>query len=342
MPILVEILLDKLIPWSQHNAAERFIVGRSKMGLDQMPHEVHLKRRKINSQRVVVKNLRLYDNQRGVSASWPEAGLNEVSKMKLACVFGGHVDYQLGNYAVQCGAGHFILIPPGMPHPDGSQSYIDTEKSTFCDVLLFLLHSNAFECWVSHHDELGRKQTTRYLILNEHLTSLFQTLTEELIAGEEDFLQIGEKLLNGFFIMLRREVDAGRFQQVRSGTASREHEARRNLPGKDNFATRLELYVQANLQKPLTLESVSREMLLSRTQFTRTVRRETGKSFHEILTEHRIKEAKRLLRESPWTVTAIASLVGFKSVSHFRTFFHQRTSQTPTEFRFERPKNKKT
>jgi AraC-like DNA-binding protein len=340
MSTLTEMLQRKLLPWSRQNVHERFIVARPEMNRGRMPEGVHLQRRKINSKRVVVKNLRLYNNTRGVSATWPEAGLNEVNKIKLACVLGGNVDYQLGNYAVQCGAGHFIFIPSGMPHPDGSQSYVDTEKSTFCDVLFFELHSNAIECWVSHREEQKGKQASKYLILNEHMTSLFRTLAEEVISGEEKAMLIAGELVHAFFIMLEREVDAGRLQPVRSRAIPWVQE-NNNHPEKETFATRLEHYVQTNLHKPLTLEIVSRDMFLSRTQFTRLVRRETGKSFHEVLTCHRVKEAKVLLRDSPWIVSTIAYMVGFNSASHFRTFFKENTGQTPTEFRSELSKNAK-
>jgi len=342
MSLLAETIHAKLIPWVQHNAQERFIVAHSKMHASDMPSTVQLVRRKITSDRKVVKNLRLYNNTRGISATWPEAGLNEVNKIKLACVVDGFVDYQLGNYAVQCGAGHFIFIPSGIPHPDGSQSYVDTEKSTFCEVLFFELHSNAVECWVSHRDEQKRRQASKYLILHEHMTSLFRTLAEEVISGEEKSMLIGGELLHGFFLMLEREADAGRLQPVRSRAIPWMQEEKNNPLEKETFATRLEHYVQANLHKPLTLEIASRDMFLSRTQFTRMVRRETSKSFREILTSHRIREAKVLLRDSSWTVSAIAYMVGFNSPSHFRTFFHQHTGQTPTEFRIALSKNVKT
>jgi two-component system response regulator YesN len=333
MSILAETLHTKLIPWSRDNASGRFIVARSKMYASDIPPTVQLVRRKITSNRKIVKNLRLYNNTRGISATWPEAGLNEVNKIKLACVVDGSVDYQLGNYAVQCGSGHFIFIPSGMPHPDGSQSYVDAEKSTFCDVLFFELHLNAVECWVSHRDEQGRKQASKYLILNEHMTSLFRTLAEEILSGEEKSTLIGGELLHTFFIMLEREAEAGRLQPVRSRAIPWAQEEKSDHLKKGTFAKRLEHYVQANLHKPLTLEIASRDMFLSRTQFTRMVRRETGKSFREILTSHRIREAKVLLRDSQWIVSTVAYMVGFNSASHFRTFFRKNTGQTPTEFR---------
>ena len=169
MPTLAEILSQKLIPWTQQNASESFIVAHSKMSEADMPQGVQLSPRKIMGKRKSVKNQRYYGNTRGVVALWPEATLNEVNKLKLVCVLEGHLDYQLGNYRVRCEAGHFIFIPPGIPHPYGDYPHIDIEKGNSCDVIYFLLHPNALQCWVNHLKIHQEKETHSYIFLDEHL-----------------------------------------------------------------------------------------------------------------------------------------------------------------------------
>jgi len=333
MPTLSEILRTKVLPWSQQNAAERFIVGRSKMSPAKMPDGTQLKRRKITEKRIISKNQRNYNNTRNVAAHWPEAGLNEVNKYKLACVLDGYVDYQLGDNALFCGPGNFIFIPPGMPHPNGSRSYVDTSKSTFCEVLFFLLHADAIECWINHRDEHSMRLVGKYLILHERVVQLFHALLEEVNSNEQNSLLIAAGLLPVCILALQREADAGRMQTVRSNAPRWPHESRSGIDPHADFATRLKSYMQTNLQKGLTMEKVAKEMYLSRAQFARVVRRETGLSFNALLTDYRIEEAKRLLSDSHWTVTTIGYFVGFKSSSYFRTFFQKNTGKTPTEYR---------
>ena len=76
-------------------------------------------------------------------------------------------------------------------------------------------------------------------------------------------------------------------------------------------------------------------MHLSRTQFVRRMREETGQTFVEFLTDYRIKEAKTLLRESDWTISAIAGFLGFKTPSYFRTVFLRQTGQTASAYRIQ-------
>ncbi|MEO6908268.1 MAG: hypothetical protein ABI210_10295, partial [Abditibacteriaceae bacterium] len=95
-------------------------MARRKMRQNEMRSGVQLTRRKINSQRIVSKDRRCYNNTRNIAAVWPEAGLYEINKFVMACVLDGRADFQLGNYRLRCGAEYFIAIPPGMPFPDGS------------------------------------------------------------------------------------------------------------------------------------------------------------------------------------------------------------------------------
>jgi AraC-like DNA-binding protein len=330
---LSEIIRSQILPWSQQNAAQRFIIARSEMSAAQMPPGVRLRHQKICGQRVIVRNRRYYNNARSVIALWPKSDLNEASTPKLACVLSGHVDYQLGRYAVQCGAGHFLLIPPGMPHPQGSRSYADPQKGATCELLFLAVHQNAIECWVSHWDEQGYKLAGKYLLLHGRATVLLRTVCEEIAGGEEYSLLIGERLLAGFFLLMQREVEAGRIQSIRSHAPQWPADEKISNATQTDFKTSLQRHIQTNLHKPLTLESVARELLISRTQLIRLMRREIGQSFHEFLSAYRLAEAMQLLQNSQWTIDSISYFVGFKSPSYFRTLFRERTGQTPSQFR---------
>lgn len=338
MSALAEVLRTKLIPWSQRDAVERFIVARPKMLQARMPSGVRLRRHKLEPPRVVVKGRRCYSNVRNVIAEWPNAGLHELGKYALICTLDGYVDYPLGHYKLQCGPGYFFFIPPGLPRPDGSRTYVDLEKSTSCDIITFLQHPNALECWLSHGHAGGREQSDSCLILHDHAISLFQTLLAEVVENDERSLPIEEGLLSVFFHLMQREIGAGRAQYMRVKDPNYRNET---ATAASDFATRLEHYIQANLRQPLTLERAARAMYLSPAQFARNVRRETGDSFNRLLARHRLEEAKNLLRNSEWAIFSIAGLTGFRSVSYFCTFFKGCTGQTPSEFRARATENPK-
>jgi AraC-like DNA-binding protein len=62
-------------------------------------------------------------------------------------------------------------------------------------------------------------------------------------------------------------------------------------------------------------------------------RKEAGQSSAEILSEHIINEAKRLLLYTDITVSEIAHRLDFKDNSHFSKYFKRHVDQTPVGFR---------
>ena len=326
-----KILRDKLIPWSE-NATERIIVARTKMHPSAMPETVRLEKRALSGKRTVVKKERLYQNTRAMSALWPDCGLNEVSLFKMAVVLSGNVDFQLGKQAVLCGQGHFIFIPPNMPHPDGTQNISDLNKSTFCEVMYFYLYPNAVKCWISHYEPNLSipRQLGNYLITHEHVIKLFQVLMEET-SSESTQLVLSKMLLQSFFTLLLREINAGHFQEIPQGNENKFHLPDFEQTG--NFSEYLHQYIQSRLYNRPTLEKAAQDMYLSRAQFSRRVKAETGKTFVEILNEHRIKTAKELLHDSDWTVSSIATFIGYQTPHHFQNLFRAKTGMTPNSYR---------
>jgi len=298
-----------------------------------MPAGVRLTARNDMGPRIIVKKARSYHNTRTTSAVWPESQLNEVSHYKLVCIMDGHVNFQLNNALLQCGPGYFIFIPPGIPHPMSTFPFIDTTLNSSCDILYFVLYDDALRCWINRCREGQKIQTeSNSLFRDEHTTALLRILMKEAFNEEKNSLGLCSQLLPIMLQMLAREIEGGRFQTLRGDNAN-DYSAPAVRNGNLDFKTRLERYVQSNFHKPLTLNRAAHEMYLSRSQFALLVRRETGKSFNQLLVEQRVEAAKTLLRDSPWTVATIAEFVGFKSPSYFRTFFHKYTGQTPTEFR---------
>jgi AraC-like DNA-binding protein len=329
MSFLSEALSTKLIPWSRHNAGERLIVARPKMSAAQMPDGVILKRRAIVGSRVIIKNRREYRNARNQMAKWPEARMDEWTQYKMVCVLAGGIDFHVSNYAVQCGEGFYLLLPPGIPQTSAPYH----APGISCDVLNIVLYSHALQCFISHAQP-GQKQVhhiENYLFKSPQLVEIFRMLTEELTEEQKHARHIGGNLLEIFWLVLQREVEAERY--THPGPHGRPDAMQMKKENASDFKTELLQYVQMHLNQNLTLEKISRGMYLSRTQFVRRMRQETGKSFVKFLTEYRIGEAKVLLRDSDWTVSAIASFLGFSSSTYFQAVFRRVTGKTPSEYR---------
>jgi AraC-like DNA-binding protein len=241
----------------------------------------------------------------------------------------GLTAYQINDYLLHADEGIFIFLPPGTPHPDGSVPHLENNTG-YCELFNTTICRRALHCWLcySKNDEHYGFANENYLLRDERLIQLFRLLMEEAVAEKESSQIACQNLLTAFFIFLHRELQAGRY--LLAGPAKFADSLSR---APNDFATTLREYLQAHLNETLTLESVARRMHLSRSQFARQVKQETGATFVEILTQCRIKEAKLLLQESEWSTAIIADFVGFKSVTYFHNLFAQRTGMTPGKFR---------
>ncbi|HCW08023.1 MAG TPA: hypothetical protein DGG95_11740 [Cytophagales bacterium] len=88
------------------------------------------------------------------------------------------------------------------------------------------------------------------------------------------------------------------------------------------------------LKPDFSLPELADQMKISVHQLSQVINDGLGKSFFEMTAEHRIEEAKHLLKEKPnIKVEEIAEEVGYNSKSSFNTAFKKLTGKTPSEWR---------
>ncbi|NBJ92659.1 response regulator transcription factor [Parablautia muri] len=97
-------------------------------------------------------------------------------------------------------------------------------------------------------------------------------------------------------------------------------------------------YVKRNLSKNISRTEVAREVYLNEEYFSRLFRQRTGATFKDYVLMEKMEEAKKLLRQSKFSVGIIASKVGYDNFSHFSKMFKKITDQTPQEYRKEHQK----
>lgn len=102
-----------------------------------------------------------------------------------------------------------------------------------------------------------------------------------------------------------------------------------------SFSDKVSLYLEARLNKELSLPMLAEHFQVSVTTVKRRLA-EDGLSFTEMIKRKRIYKGATLLRAGRTSITEIASLCGFNSATHFSNAFKSIYGCTPKLFRRER------
>ena len=92
-------------------------------------------------------------------------------------------------------------------------------------------------------------------------------------------------------------------------------------------------YIQHHMSEPIRTEKMAQELFMSRPYLSTKFKEETGETLTDFILKEKTEEAKRLLRYSDKSSTAIGSYLGFSSPGHFSRVFKKYTGRTPSEYR---------
>ncbi|SEQ24436.1 two-component system, response regulator YesN [Lachnospiraceae bacterium NE2001] len=92
-------------------------------------------------------------------------------------------------------------------------------------------------------------------------------------------------------------------------------------------------YINANYQKDISLDEVSREINISPYYFSKVFKEATGQNFIDYLTGLRIEKAKELLDNTDMSMKEICVEVGYSNPNYFSRIFKKIVGVSPTEYR---------
>jgi AraC-like DNA-binding protein len=89
--------------------------------------------------------------------------------------------------------------------------------------------------------------------------------------------------------------------------------------------------IELNIDQPHTIKELSRKVAMNECYLKKGFKAITGKTIHEYQQSLRISRAKLLLQEQGRSVTDVANMLGYSSISHFSTAFKKVTGMKPCE-----------
>jgi|SRR5579871_266600 len=92
-------------------------------------------------------------------------------------------------------------------------------------------------------------------------------------------------------------------------------------------------YMKNNYDKPITLGEVAKLVNMTEVSFSRFIKKRTGNTFIDSLSEIRLGHASRMLIDTTHSIAEISYNCGFNNISNFNRIFKKKKNCTPKEFR---------
>ncbi len=92
-------------------------------------------------------------------------------------------------------------------------------------------------------------------------------------------------------------------------------------------------FMKNNFHKKLTLQVVSDALYVSTWHLSKSIKKDTGATFLELLNQIRLEKAQELLTQTSLKIYEVAGEIGFSDVAYFSRIFKNNTGMTPNQYR---------
>ncbi|MCD9021735.1 helix-turn-helix transcriptional regulator [Cohnella silvisoli] len=157
------------------------------------------------------------------------------------------------------------------------------------------------------------------------IRKVFVAVTEEFMLEEPGYLLASRANMQLLLTLLYRNE-------------YQEKENRHSIGISDPYIAQTVEHIHQFFAHKLTVPQLAKSINLSPNYFTSRFGELTGFSPVEYIQRLRINHAKKLMRATNYTLTEIADLLGFDSISHFSRTFHKFEGISPKAYRITIPR----
>lgn len=229
---------------------------------------------------------------------------------ELFYIVGGTGQFLIEDQAFPVGANNLVIINPNVLHTEDSLNAQPLEYIVLGIEGIELATtaiSNGHFCILDHFESVEVSGCLRN-ILRE---------TEQKNTGYEDVCQAYMEIL---IIRLMRSTSLSVPAEPQSVTTNRQCAAVRR-------------YIDLHFKEALTLEQLADEGHMNKYYLSHAFKREYGISPINYMIAKRIEESMYLLTETDLSMSQIAQLLGFSSLSYFSQVFRRTKGISPKEYR---------
>lgn len=234
----------------------------------------------------------------------------------------------------------------------GAKRIVGDHIDEISDLELVFVGSNLSHGWFTHHCE--SKNIQEYTIqfhkdlLDEpflkrnqliHIRNMFENSQRGILFSEDTIKKISPRIMalskrTGFDSILElfsifHDLSTSReMRTLSSSTFTKEQFSYNSRRIEKVFA-----YMNENFHKEITLTEAAKVANMPEVSFSRFIKKRTGYTFVESLTEIRLGHVSRMLIETTQSIAEIAYRCGFNNIANFNRVFKSKKGCTPKDFR---------
>ena len=229
---------------------------------------------------------------------------------ELFYIVGGKGQFLIEDQLYPVNTNHLVIINPNVTHTEVSLNAQPLEYIVLGIEgveLSITENSNGQFCILDHFESMD-------------ITSCLRNILREMELKQPGYEDICQAFMEILIIRLMRSTGLSMPTEPQNSVGNHQCAAVRR-------------YIDHHFKEPLTLDQLAEEAHINKYYLSHAFKREYGVSPINYMISRRLEESKYLLAETDLSMSQIAQLLGFSSLSYFSQVFHRTQGIAPMEYR---------
>lgn len=261
--------------------------------------------------------------ERGAKFSMPIKHFHE--EYEIYYLLQGQRYYFIDGKTYDIQAGNLVFVNKNQIHQTSQSSSAGHTR------ILIELHEQPFKQFLSLTNEISLESFFAahqgVVVLDDagqkEIETLLRNIQTELHNKKTGYqTNTMANLANLFFSIERITTASSQLQSLPLSTETRHRKV-------DDVAD----FIAKEYAQPLSLESIATHFYLNKCYLSRVFKQVTGFTINEYINVIRIRQAKKYLMESEYSITEISDFLGYTNITYFERVFRNYVEVSPLQFR---------
>lgn len=229
----------------------------------------------------------------------------------------GHTEYFIGSEIYLLEPGDIVFVPKGAFHRTDSEENLEVER-------LLLVFDDDFvgEEFMPYIDELIENKHVRIPKDQQYrLRDILHKIESEDKRKAKNYYEMQKLYLRQILILISRLRIKNNVTEFSQSYSIVQNAAK---------------YISENCNSDLTLDALAKKYAMSPSYFSKQFKSITGIGLNEYINISRISTAEKLLLNTDWPITRIATECGFNDSNYFAAVFKKIKGITPKKYSMQK------